>query len=234
MNPLTGLPLVPKDIWKNVAGLVLVLAVLVFLFQYFDIQNIRAQVESAGAIAPILFILAKASTIVIAPLGGAPLYPIGGAIFGFWKGALLLILGDMLGGIISFSLARYFGRPLVERMLGNDSGMLTKAISLMSTTKGYAIARLCFVSLPELASYGAGLTRIQFVPFIVIYTLIGMIPILVLSAIGNALVDAEGGIPIIIVTAATAFISFGAMMFFFKLVNDHEEPKVAEGADSSV
>lgn len=222
MNPLSEIPVVPRDLWKNVAGLILILAVLILLFKYFDIADIRTQVENAGAIAPILFIIAKASTIVIAPLGGAPLYPIAGAVFGFWKGAALLIAGDVLGGVVSFLLARHFGRPLVERMIGNDRGMLTKAISLMSTTRGYVIARLCFISLPELASYGAGLTRIRFIPFVLIYTSIGMIPSLVLAAIGNALVGSESGVLIAVITIVTALISFSALMYFFKLVSEHQ------------
>lgn len=188
----------PQASWKNILGLALVLGALFFLARYFDIATVRTQIESAGVWAPLLFILVKASTIIVAPLGGSPLYPIAGALFGFYKGSLLLILGDMLGGVVSFLLARMFGRRLVEKMLEGNENLLTEALKLMSTTKGYFFARLGFVGFPELASWGAGLTKIKFLPFIVIYTLVGAPPTIAVAGLGALLVEKGTlGVPLI-------------------------------------
>ncbi len=212
--------LVPRDVWKNILSLVLVIGGLVILFQYFDIETLRGQIEAAGAIAPVLFVLAKASTIVIAPLGGAPLYPIAGALFGFWKGVALLLAGDVFGGIIAFLLARHFGRPLVEWMLGAERGMIGRALDMMSTTKGYAIARVCFITAPEFASYGAGLTKLAFVPFALIYASIGAIPIVALAWLGDALSYTSGGALVPFATLGAFVISSISLGFFLWLIRE--------------
>jgi uncharacterized membrane protein YdjX (TVP38/TMEM64 family) len=188
----------PQNNWKNIVGLAAVLGVLYALARYFDIETVRAQIENAGIWAPLLFILVKSMTIIVAPLGGSPLYPIAGALFGFYKGSLLLILGDVLGGVVSFLLARIFGRRLVEKMLEGNENLLTRALLMMSTTKGYFFARLGFIGFPELASWGAGLTKIRFLPFILIYTLVGAPPTIAVAGLGALLVEESAlGVPLI-------------------------------------
>ena len=85
-------PLQPRDVWKNIVGLAVTVALLALLFWYFDIELIREQIERAGVYGALFFVIAKASTIVIAPLSGSPLYPLTGALFCFWEGVLFLVL----------------------------------------------------------------------------------------------------------------------------------------------
>jgi uncharacterized membrane protein YdjX (TVP38/TMEM64 family) len=40
---------------------------------------------------------------------------------------------------------------------------------------------------PEVVAYGAGLTRINFIPFFLIYVPIGLIPTMALAGLGSAL-----------------------------------------------
>ena len=205
------------DTTKNLIGLAVVLGVLVVLARYLDIETVRAQIERAGVWAPLLFILAKASTIIVAPLGGSPLYPIAGAIFGFWKGALLLIIGDTIGGVVSFLLARMFGKKLVERMLEGSEGLLSKAVTLMGTPKGYLLARFSFIGFPELASWGAGLTKINFFTFLLIYVAVGAIPAIGIAGLGALLVESSTILlPVVVIAsmtlAAVPIALFAAML----------------------
>jgi uncharacterized membrane protein YdjX (TVP38/TMEM64 family) len=176
-----------QQIITSLGGLVFVLGGLYFLFAHFGITNVQESIQSAGIWAPLLLILAKASTIIIAPLGGSPLYPLAGALFGFWEGSAYLIAGDVLGGVTAFFISRMFGRTLVEKMIGGDEKFLSRALKMMSTVKGFLIARICFAPLPEVVAYGAGLTRINFFVFLVIYVVIGIPPILLLAGLGSVL-----------------------------------------------
>jgi len=216
-------PLQPRDVWKNIVGLAVTVALLALLFWYFDIELIREQIERAGVYGALFFVIAKASTIVIAPLSGSPLYPLAGALFGFWKGVLLLVLGDTLGGVVAFILARIFGRPLVTWMIGKDEGLFNRALGLMGTVRGYVVARFCFISMPEFASYGAGLTPLPFVTFFVIYTSIGALPSILFAWIGNALGDSGNGALISLIPLLTAFIAGMSMLVFFWYL--HRESK---------
>ena len=181
-----------RDVWTNFIGLAGLIGVLAIAFYFLDIEEMRVQIERAGLWAPLLFIFAKATTIVVAPLGGSPLYPIAGALFGFWKGIFLLVIGDAIGGAVFFFLSRIFGRKLVERMIGNE-GMLVSALEMMGTVKGFFIARVCLAAFPELASYAAGLTKLRFLPFIVIYSVIGIAPALVGVSLGSLLAEGRDG-----------------------------------------
>lgn len=182
-----------KDALENFLGLGLVIVGIVVAVKYFGGDQLRAAVEGAGAWAPLALIAAKATTIVAAPLSGGPLYPVAGALFGVWPAILYLFLGDLLGGSIAFFVARRFGRGLVERILSkSNDGFLDKALGLMGTVKGFFVARVCFVALPEAVAYGAGLTALPYLPFALIYSSIGLIPTAILAWVGDASISGGG------------------------------------------
>src|SRR3989338_384441 len=176
-----------KQLLTSLVSLTVILGGIYVLLRYFGLTEVQETIKRAGFWAPLALILAKASTVVIAPLGGSPLYPLAGALFGFWKGVGLLVIGDALGGIIAFYLSRIFGRHLVEKFLGDDQKFLARALKMMGTVKGFLVARVCFMPAPEVVAYGAGLTRISFIPFFLIYVPIGLIPTMALAGLGSAL-----------------------------------------------
>lgn len=178
----------PRQLITSLVSLVVIFGGLYFVFRYFGLDQVQETIENAGLWAPLILIIAKAATIVIAPLSGSPLYPVGGALFGFWKGTLILLIGDVLGGVVAFFISRIFGRHIVEKLLGkSEEQFLSRALKMMGTVKGFLVARICFMPLPEVVAYGAGLTRIHFVPFILIYSAISIIPIAVLAGAGSVL-----------------------------------------------
>src|SRR3990167_3609477 len=62
----------------NLTGIGLTILVIVILAFFIDIGSLRVWVEKVGIWGPIVFILLKISTVVIAPLSGSPLYPLAG------------------------------------------------------------------------------------------------------------------------------------------------------------
>jgi uncharacterized membrane protein YdjX (TVP38/TMEM64 family) len=227
-----------RNAWGSVLGLVLVLGALFAVFHYFDIEAVRAYIEGAGVWAPLLLVLAKASTVIVAPLGGSPLYPLGGALFGFWKGAALLLAGDAIGGIVTFYLSRILGRAIVERMLAGQSGLIDAALEMMSSVKGFFVARTCLMTFPELASYTAGLTRLPFAPFIAIHVLVGIPPTLVGVGLGELIARGMESAAILAATVIAGAVSVGGMLLFVWMVQKHaagraasSEPPLGESHD---
>lgn len=202
-----------RHIIFSLTSLVLIFAGLYWLFSYLGLADVQAAIERSGIWAPLVFVLAKASTIVIAPLSGSPLYPLAGALFGFWKGSLLLILGDTLGGTMAFFLSRAFGRRIAERMMGEEKQFLAEALRMMGTVKGFAIARFCFLPAPEIVTYGAGLTRLPFLPFFIINTFFNAIPALILAYAGSLIgSDTWWLFPLIFIVFGSVF-TLGAIQF---------------------
>ncbi len=179
-----------KDIVENLIALLVVALVILAGVYFLDFQNIQAKILDAGIWGPILLILAKASTLVFAPLSGSPLYPVAGAVFGFGPGLVYIILGDMIGSVVSFAISRKFGQKIVERMLSaKNMPNVQKIINMIETTKGFLFARFCFAPMPEIISYAAGLTKINFWKFFIIHNAVGVIPSLILVAGGDLLVN---------------------------------------------
>jgi uncharacterized membrane protein YdjX (TVP38/TMEM64 family) len=206
-----------KDILENLVGLAIVIVVIIIAVYFLDFKNIQENILSAGIWAPILLILAKASTLVFAPLSGSALYPIAGAVFGFWPGLLYIFLGDMVGAVISFWISRKFGQKIVEKLLSKKNMPMTKKIiSMIETTKGFLFARICFMPMPEIVSYAAGLTKINFWKFFSIQNLVGLIPSIILVGGGQILVSVHNNPTIMFGIIALGFlaIAFGIFLFW--------------------
>src|SRR3989344_7233504 len=95
-----------KELIKNIVWIALVLLIFYISIRIIGTDNLKEKVEAVGIFGPIILIALKASTVVFAPLGGAPIYLAAGTIFGFFKGTLYILIGDFLGFTISFHISR--------------------------------------------------------------------------------------------------------------------------------
>ena len=194
---------------------VTVLIVLLVAF-FVDVAELKSFVASAGPFAPLAFILIKASTVVIAPLSGGPLYPIVGLLFGFWPGFLYVLIGDFLGYTIAFWLSRTFGYPLVRRMIAADErSILAKVVRHLGTTKGFVHMCLTCFALPEVIAYGAGLSKLPYLKFILILMPLSAVASAVLVSLGAVLDSAEQPLvlTLFIPLAAGVIILIGGWLF---------------------
>lgn len=205
-----------REVIENVLGLVVVIAILFFVFNYLDIENIQNEVGKWGVWAPLVFIVLKASTIIFAPLSGSPLYPISGAVFGFTEGFIIMLIGDILGGSAAFFLSRRFGRRIVDRFAKGNNVVIEKALNMISSTKGFLVARLCFAALPEVPCYAAGLTNMRFFPFLIIHTLVDIIPVAILVGSGSLFAFADNSfVQIGILAGGMLMAGIGGTIFYF-------------------
>lgn len=153
------------------------------------LEDLGMYVERAGIWGPVILILGKIATIVFAPLGGSPLYPIAGALFGPFYGFLYMFIGDALGASIAFWISRRFGRSAVTRFVSRHGMVMVERILMyLGTAKGMLEARIYFIAFPELISYAAGLTHIPFWTFVSIHMLIYAAPIALIVWLGDAIV----------------------------------------------
>ena len=154
----------------NIIGIGITVVAVMLVAAFVNIHELKTFVAASGALAPFLVILLKASTIVFAPLSGAPIYPLVGLLFGFWPGVAYVIIGDFLGVTIAFHISRWFGYPLVNRLIsGKERGTLAKMVKHIGTTKGFLRMCLASFALPELIAYGSGLSTLPYWKLVVIY-----------------------------------------------------------------
>ncbi|TSC85571.1 MAG: hypothetical protein G01um10148_957 [Parcubacteria group bacterium Gr01-1014_8] len=217
-----------KDLFLNTALFVVTIAGLYFAIQTYGNDSLRTWIEGAGVLGPVILIAAKASTIIFAPLSGALLYPLGGALFGFWKALVYLVIGDAIGGTVAFYISRRLGRAFVERMVG-DSGLLGRILSMMGTVKGFLITRVLLITAQDIVAYAAGLTRLSFLPYIVIHIGVSLVPTILLTASGSLLLEDMSFLNVGLIFFAMSIIGAISMFFFLRLA-DMQPPKQEETA----
>lgn len=154
----------------NLLGLGITIAILLAIAVAVDMEELKGFIAGAGIWAPLLFIVLKASTVVVAPLSGSPLYPLVGLLFGFWPGIVYVVIGDFIGITTAFFISRVFGYPAVRRFIaGKERSTLARVVDHVGTTKGFIHMCLTCFALPELIAYGSGLSKLPYWKFIVIY-----------------------------------------------------------------
>jgi len=179
-----------KDALKGIIFISIAVGGFYLLTKIIGLENLRERVSEAGALAPLLIILAKATTIVVVPLGGTPIYPLAGVIFGFWKGLAITLIGDALGAGIAFWLSKIFGRRILRYFMARGNAeTIEKLITRMGEPKMFLKARLYFAGFPELFAYASGLTSVSFFLFLPVHVGVHAIPAGLLIAFGDALVS---------------------------------------------
>jgi len=132
------------------------------------------RIQGLGAWAPLAFIAAYALAAV-ALIPGSVLTLAGGAIFGLWRGTLVVFAGATLGACAAFLVARYLARGAVERRLVDYPRFA--AVDRAVAREGRKIVfllRLSPVFPFSLLNYALGLTRVRFADYAV--ASLGMLP----------------------------------------------------------
>ena len=179
--------------WSALASLGGFLAcglVCYLVVQSIGLEQVQALVTSAGPLAPIVYVLLKAVTLVITPLTGSPLRLMAGVLFGYWEGVALSVLGGVLGGSINFWIARRFGRDVVTRLLGARTlARVEPMLDKLGNWKALALARMFVAPLWDVLSYAVGLTRLRYRTYLIVASIGELFSSMILVGVGTSVVE---------------------------------------------
>lgn len=179
--------------WSAIAslgGFVVCGVAFFFAVQAVGAERIQAMVAATGPLAPLVYIVMKAITVVFTPLSGSPLRIVAGALFGFWEGVALSVAAGVLGGSINFWIARRFGRGVVGKLLGQDTlARVDPMLNRLGNWKALAAARLFLAPFWDVLSYGMGLTRLRFRTYFAVAFIGDLIPTMILVGVGSSVMD---------------------------------------------
>ena len=169
--------------------IIIIIALFVFSVQITKNGSLENQVASFGIWAPIIFVLLKISTLVIAPLSGTPLYFVAGSVFGNYYGLVLSLLGDVLGSTICFLLSRFYGHKIIRIFTGDRFfKKIISTVSVLKNTKSFIKARVALIVMPEILSYASGLSQINFLTFTLINFLFSLPVIFLFVFFGSQII----------------------------------------------
>ena len=203
-----------KTIVVAALSFVAVTVLITLAIEAIGVEQLRAAVESAGPYAPLVYILVRALTYVVAPLSSGPLGFAAGVMFGLWPGLALTLLAEVVGGSANFWIARRLGRPVVERLVGGREGMgrVERFYRQASSPWMLAYARLFFFSIYDFISYAAGLTQIKYRHYLLVTAVVGIVPTAISVGIGASLTGDPANLVLLYI--ALAAISAGTFLLY--------------------
>lgn len=203
-----------KTVILAALSFVAVTVLLTLAIEAIGADRLREAVESAGPFAPLVYIGIRALTYIIAPISSGPLGFAAGVIFGLWPGLVLTLIAEVIGGSANFWIARRFGRPVVERLVGGQEGMgrVERFYNQASSPWMLAYARLFFFSIYDFISYAAGLTRIRYRHYLLVTAVVGIVPTAIAVGIGASLTGDPANLVVLYI--ALAAISAGTFMLY--------------------
>lgn len=130
-----------------------------------DIKGMRIFLKGFGVWGPVVSMALMVLQALAAPLPAFVITFANAWIFGWVWGAVYSWTGAMIGAAVCFWIARVYGRPVVEKLVGKTS--LEKTDKFFETYGRYSviIARLIPVVPFDIISYAAGLTTMGFWEF---------------------------------------------------------------------
>ena len=209
-----------KDIWKLVlfAAVVLSLIVLARVFGLGErLQELREWIAAMGHLGMVVYV-GLYIVAVVAAVPGLPISIAGAAIFGAFKGVILVSIGSTLGASLAFLIARYLARDAVYRRLsGSDKFQRLDRLTERHGAIIIAITRLVPLFPFNMLNYGFGLTRVPF-PTYAFWSWLCMLPGTIVYLVGtDAIISAAttGEVPWIIVGVFVAALAvvIGAVRF---------------------
>lgn len=206
---LIGLALVALLLgsWLTLRDPVLVAQLKSFWRSVNDQEQLQAFVDHLGWWGPIALILLNALQIIIAPIPGYIIQAAAGFLYGPLWGGLWAALGLFLGAMSAMKLARVYGRPLVQRLVG--AGRLTQWERVTHSDSPLLWTVLLLGPTGDLPFHLAGLSRVSFGLIAIITFCIRMPSVFVAAAVGAGAVTLSWWqFTILVVTLAALIIVF--------------------------
>lgn len=179
----------PRTIILGAAAFIAVTLAMLAVIEWIGVERIQQVIEDAGPLAPLVYILLKMATYIFAPLSSGPIQLSAGILFGFVPGLAYTMIGEVLGGSISFIIARRLGRPFVRRLVGAEGmGRVDRFVDQLGGWKALVYARLFLAAIYDFISYAAGFTKtITLLQYVLVSTFVGLIPTGLFVAAGTSL-----------------------------------------------
>jgi uncharacterized membrane protein YdjX (TVP38/TMEM64 family) len=150
-----------------------------------DPDQMRSWIEDLGAWGPIAITFLEMIQALLAPIPGQAIEAVSGYLFGPWLGTLYPMIGLALGSFITFSLARRFGRPLVVKLIGQQSMARLDDLVRRGGAPFFFLIWLLPFAPDDLACVAAGLTPMPTRQFLILMIL-GRLPGVFVSVLVGA------------------------------------------------
>ena len=177
-----------------------------------NFEGLRNFILSYGIWAPITSIALMTLQSAVPLVPGIAITITNAWIFGWYYGAMYSWTGALLGATLDFGIARWYGRPVVERFVNPKYLCFTDKFFHKHGILAVFITRLTPIIPFKVVSYGAGLTALTLAEYVVA-TGIGQTPAIVLySIIGQNLTKSIKAT----IAVTSVLIVIGVLVYYYR------------------
>lgn len=172
-----------------------------------NVENIEDYILEHKQYGALIYITAQVIQIIISVIPGQPFQFAAGYVYGAGIALVLSITGAFIGATITFFLSKLLGRDAMELFFGRTRAF--EYIERLDSRNGYLILFLLYFipGFPKDAiSYIAGLSRIKWLPFILIVTT-ARIPAMLGSIFVGTFTESQQYYAVVIVAVIVILIS---------------------------
>lgn len=187
-------------------------------------KKFRNWVQGTGIWGKFLMIGISAFQIIIAVVPGEPIEIASGYAFGWIEGAILCLIGSIIGQTMVFLFAKKYGMDFVEVFVKKEK--IEKVSFLNDSEKIYMTIFMIFLipgTPKDVLSYVVGITPVKLIPFLLVSCL-ARIPSVVSSTIGGSFLGTKNYKMALIVFGVTIVIS-GIIYIIYKQYQKKKEIK---------
>jgi uncharacterized membrane protein YdjX (TVP38/TMEM64 family) len=152
-----------------------------------DETQIEAWLTQLGPWGPLGIIALNSLQVIVAFIPGYVMQVAAGFFFGFPVGAVYSIVGMAIGGAVAIGLARWLGRPLVVRMVGETRLNRWEHVARLDSLPVWFI--LMLGPFGDIPYYIAGLTSLPIWKIIAVAVLVRTPTVFVSAAVGAGVID---------------------------------------------
>ena len=207
-----------SQIWSGAVLLAITIAAVVLYFvgrargwmsMFNSVGELQEYVSGYGAWAPLVFFALQVIQVILAPVPGSVTTLFGGIFFGFWKAMIISVAAVLVGSIILFLLAKYLGRPLVTRLIGEKR--VEKYMEKMSARQFWVLFMMFLMPFfpDDVLCLMAGLTAIKLPGFALLVLVTRPWGLVFSALVGSGVITIPiwGWVLIGLASAALLFIS---------------------------
>lgn len=162
----------------KVICIIFIIVVSIHLLRFTSLEKMREFVSSFGNKAPIIYILMYS----ILPIFFFPVpvfVLVSGVVFGIKDGFLYTMIGCFINSTIMYYIAKFLGKDffekIIDKKLSYDLKIKLLTDNQKSLTSLFLVLRLIPLVSYNLINYMAGLTKINYINYIVV-TMLGIVP----------------------------------------------------------
>ncbi|MBK8046631.1 MAG: TVP38/TMEM64 family protein [Anaerolineales bacterium] len=173
------------------------------------LQALMAQLGWGG---PLALVLINVAQIIVAPVPGYMVQAVAGYLYGPWWGGLWGAIGLLCGAMLAMWLARRFGRPLAQRMVGAQR--LDEWETTTHSTSVFVWTIILVAPTGDLPYFLAGLSHVSFLQIFLLTFLIRVPTVFFVTSAASGVWYLSGWQLVIV------FVLLGALLYFFLRYRD--------------